>query len=329
MKYGFCFTLDTEPDNLWQVGGPIEFQHVERLRGFHDALVESGARPTYLTTSEFAEHATAQRVMQSIMNQGNAEIGVHFHTWTRPWPFEVPDLGNPLQPALAYRLGSEIEEKMLQYTCKTIKKFWEIEPRSFRGGRWSLSGQSLRALRNCGIKIDSTVTPGLSWCDKSHFLVDGPDFSRSIRFPHFMAGDSLEPSSEGDIFEIPVGTACFPRRHSSKSAPPVRSFATKVLQKLGFSYGIIWLRPTVYSRTQMLSCLRELKRLDVPVWVAMIHSSEIIPCRYFKTESAVKAFWRRCFDLVHDALEMGAAAMTLSEAADFCRRTGRYHQGSR
>jgi hypothetical protein len=63
----------------------------------------------------------------------------------------------------------------------------------------------------------------------------------------------------------------------------------------------------------MRACLRELRSSGVKVWVAMIHSSEIIPCKYFSTESAVERFCERCYGLVEDALDLGAVGATLSE----------------
>ncbi len=50
------------------------------------------------------------------------------------------------------------------------------------------------------------------------------------------------------------------------------------------------------------------------MWVAMIHSSEIVPCKYFATEEAVGRFRRRCLELVEDAVALGAAGATLREA---------------
>jgi hypothetical protein len=50
-----------------------------------------------------------------------------------------------------------------------------------------------------------------------------------------------------------------------------------------------------------------------PVWVAMIHSSEIGLNRYFPTEDDVARFRRRCLDLVEDAVALGAVGATLEE----------------
>ena len=63
----------------------------------------------------------------------------------------------------------------------------------------------------------------------------------------------------------------------------------------------------------MRACLGQLQRDEVPVWVAMIHSSEIGINRYFPKEGMVELFRDRCFGLVEDALAKGAKAATLEE----------------
>jgi hypothetical protein len=172
-----CFTVDTEPDNLWGDSAAITFDHFSRLFEFHRALSNRGARPTYLTTSEVVEHIGARQVMERILATGPAEVGTHFHTWTRKWPFPVADLGNPPLHAMAHQLGQETEERMLAYTCDSIRRNLGVLPVSYRGGRWSLNGSSVKSLHNCGILIDSTVVPGQNWEDGRHPLLNGPDFT--------------------------------------------------------------------------------------------------------------------------------------------------------
>ena len=47
-EYRFCFTLDTEPDDLWARRPALSFEQFNVLPGFQDLIVESGGRPTYL-----------------------------------------------------------------------------------------------------------------------------------------------------------------------------------------------------------------------------------------------------------------------------------------
>lgn len=317
----FCFTLDTEPDDLWADRPSLHFTHFERLLAFHRDLAERGARPTYLTTSEVVEHGPSLRTLGQILDTGQAEVGAHFHTWTRLWPFPVPDLGTPPVHATAQQLGQAVEENMLDYTCTAIERELGVRPVSYRGGRWSLNGSSVRSLRNCGIRVDSTQTPGLSWVDSRHPLKSGPDFRQAVRHPHYLAGESLQPRHQGDVLELPVGASFHPDRPTALAAGLRAKVGRRLRRLLGLPTGVLWLRPTTMSRAQLRCCLQQLKRDGLPVWVAMIHSSEIGVNRYFPTEEAVSHFRRRCLDLVEDALALGAVGATLEEVE-------RHYQGA-
>ena len=212
VEFKFCFTLDTEPDNLWSDPPSISFEHFSRLLDFHQELVAQGARPTYLTTSEVAEDAGASRILGKILETGSAEIGAHFHTWTRSWPFNVPDLQNPPIHACAHQLGQELEERMLGYTRESIERAFRVRLVSYRGGRWSLNEHSLKSLRNNGFRVDSTVTPGFTWESSGNHLCSGPDFRHLPNHPFFFRGESFQPSRHGEILELPVGVGFIPDR---------------------------------------------------------------------------------------------------------------------
>ena len=68
----------------------------------------------------------------------------------------------------------------------------------------------------------------------------------------------------------------------------------------------------------MRACLESLKREGAEYWVAMVHSSEIVPCSKLPTQDAVDAFWKRCADLVDDAFALGATPATLEDAWRQC-----------
>lgn len=309
----FCFTLDTEPDDLWANRPGVSFDHFERLGDFHRELAERGARPTYLTTSEVAEHPPAARVLDRILATGEAEVGAHFHSWTRAWPFPVPDLGRPPVHATAHMLGQALEEQMLEYTCASLAQAFGTRPVSYRGGRWSLGGDSVRSLVRTGVRVDSTVTPGMSWRDERHPLADGPDFRGFPRWPFYLSGQSLEPRAHGEVLELPVGTT-FRKGPGADGGRGILARAARKLSALaGRPVGRLWLRPTSMSRQQMRACLEDLRQDGVPVWVAMIHSSEIAPCTPLPDEASLRRFRRRCLQLVEDARALGAVPATLNE----------------
>jgi hypothetical protein len=325
-KHLFCFTLDTEPDNLWEDAPSLSFDHFGKLQDFHSRLVEAGARPTYLTTSEVAENESARCAMLRILDSGSAEIGAHFHTWTREWPFPVPDFGRPPIHASVHHLGQAVEERMLEYTCGALESAFGARPTSYRGGRWSLSGQSVRSLRNCGIRVDSTFTPGISWVDTTHPWLSSPDFRSARQGPFYLAGESLEASDRGDILELPVGACFVPDRVTAVSDRLAARLRRKLSRIARRPYGVIWLRPTAHSRSSLRQCLKSLHDASVGVWVSMIHSSEIVPCKYFKGEDEVRDFQKRCVALVADALELGAQSVTLSEALNLYEKEPAIHR---
>jgi hypothetical protein len=313
-KFYFCFTLDTEPDNLWEPFSGLRFEHFVRLYDFHQVLTACGAKPVYLTTSEVAESPEAARVLARILATGRAELGAHFHTWTRKWPFEVPPLGVPPLQAMAHQLGQPLEERMLRFTCDTLRRVFGVQPRSYRGGRWSFNQDTVRSLLNTGIVIDSTVTPGRTWQDASHPLLDGPDFRESPRHPFYHRNDSDGPNvGTEEVLEVPVGAGFVSPGWFGAGNGLVARARRRLNVHLGRPQGWLWLRPSSMSRPQLRACMETMRRDNVKVWVSMIHTSEIIPCSKLPTETEVKAFVQRCQQLIEDAVAMGATCATLLE----------------
>ncbi len=329
-EFLFCFTLDTEPDDLWRDPRPNSFDHFKLLPDFHRQLVKAGARPTYLTTSEVAESAQGRRAMIKVLESGHCEIGAHFHAWTREWPFETPDLsrvGRPPFHAMAHQLGQEIEERMLSFTCKVLRDELGVTARSFRGGRFSLNPDTVRSLLNSGIEVDSTVTPGLSWRDRRHGWLDGPDFGPFTSQPFLLKNGNGLPAgtaaSPGTIVELPVGAFNWPHwtRGICKNHLPreiVKWLGRMIFLRLGHRY----LDPTRTSVKDMGAVMKSLRAAECPVWVFMIHSSQLIPCARLPKIKQVRAFIERCLRAIDIAVDLGARPATLTEAGQWVRDNG-------
>ena len=319
--FQFCFTLDTEPDNLWEYRSTCSFESFARLLSLHRRLTEAGARPTYLTTSEVAESPLGRSAMQKCLEAGPCEIGAHYHTWTREWPFEIPNFRKSLVAAMAHQLPERVEDAMLAHTCASIRQAFSIEPTSFRGGRWSLGSSTPQLLVRHGILVDSTMTPGLSWRDNSGGLTDGCDFRESPMMPHYLTAAGADV--KGLLLELPVGTAPFPffARHLYRNRA-ARMIAGGIGKRMGVKLGYQWLRPTDTSVENMRAVMTSLIRRRCSVWVFMIHSSEIIPCKPLPSERHVAAMIERCEAGIRVATELGAKPATLTEAALLLQREG-------
>jgi len=316
-SFRFCFTLDTEPDDLWSDPVANRFEHFDRLVGFHRRLVDAGARPTYLTTSEVAESAKAREALETCLGSGGTELGAHFHVWTRSWPFPVPTPASPRVHMMAHELEQPLEEKMLAFTCEALEKAFGVRPRSYRGGRWSFAPHTPLSLRNCGIEVDSTFTPGLRW----HH---GPDYRHASVFPQRLSTGSGSFDGGGrSPIELPVGTAFFPGWAQRLShSDPVERLLARTRRATGLRIGLYLLRPTDTAVEDMVAVMRSLQRQACPVWVFMIHSSEIDTCRRLPTREAVEAFVERCIAGVRAAVDLGARPATLTEAAAWVDEAG-------
>jgi len=313
-EFKVCFTLDTEPDNLWNYGANITFENLTKLPCFHKRMLETGAHLSYLPTSEVSNDKQGANAIGKILDMGSAEIGAHFHTWTREWPFEIPNITNPPIQALAHQLGQDIEEKMLAETCSDIRNAFKVDPKSFRGGRWSFGLNTPISLSNCGIEVDSTITPGMSWRDKSHSYLDGIDWRNQTSQPQL-----LYPLNSKPIVELPVGSATIlpPKYTITENDSLQYKIASKAYRLFGKQFGVYWLRPSSMTLTDMCSVIMHLKEKKVPVWVIMIHSSELIPCKPLPTSRHVQDFINRCIGIFEYALEAGAEPATLHQAANW------------
>ena len=271
----------------------MHLQNFERLPAFHRKLTAAGARPTYLTTSEVVESHLGRSAIETCLGTGTCEIGAHFHTWTRKWPFEVTHLGNPPIKAIGHRLDARVEAGMLAYTCEAIFKSLGREPKSFRGGRWSFGPNTVQALHQCGIEVDSTFTPGISWSDQSKSLTDGADFRTAPMSPHYLSKSDYR---KAPLIELPIGSAAFPRpvkaayRFSIITSCSRRSGSGRSLISLGKTcsigcesagvrIGYHWLRPTDTSVADMRAVMLSLKqrRCAVGVYGAFLRDHSVPP----------------------------------------------------
>ena len=318
----FCFTFDTEPDDLWRCT-EVSLENIRCLPEFHSHLMDVGARPTYLTTSEVAEDPEAATYMRAILGTGAAEIGAHFHTWTRTWPFDVPALGSPPLHAMSHQLDEPVERAMLEYTIEAIRTRLGITPYSYRGGRWSLGASTVRSLIATGIRVDTTVTPGVSWQQRGHTLLCGSDFRGWPSHPHWLNADFEQlaaPGVEGGVLELPVACGWMPpwsRALLNWSPTTVRGLRY-ILHNLHaqFPFGAVRMAPATTSLPSMLQLAELMIAGGSPCIVIAVHSSELISCRPLPTPEAVGAFKQRCIDLCSALVRKGCEGRTLLEMAD-------------
>ena len=298
----FLITVDTEGDNLWgwKEGKPILTENAEFVPRFQDLCEEYGFKPVYLTNYEMIQNKQFMKYIGEKHREGKCEAGLHIHAWNTPPEYHLENRygGNPYITEYPYEI-------MLQkvITTKTMLEN-EIGDRviSHRSGRWALNQDYLKALAECGITIDCSVTPeldlsGISGCSCNC----GNNYKDAPKTPYY-----IHPN----ILEVPMTTRCV--RHASHGSFKHRM--KTLIQKEN-----LWLRP-ISKSMHMLTYLTQkvANEQDSDYLEFMMHSSELMPggSPYFRNESDIETLFsllKRYFTYVSHT---GYCGKTLQEYAE-------------
>lgn len=314
----FIITVDTEADNQWEKKKEIRLKNIAFLSRFQALCEKYNFKPTYLLSYEVAEDKKSVDLLRIFQDSNKAEIGSHLHPWTNPpYKFDIE------YERRVHRFPHELDEgeikNKLESLTDLIEKNFLKRPTSFRGGRWSIDDKIIRYLKKLGYKVDSSITPKISW-QGTKGDPDGRgglDYSLESIRPHYWAnGES--------ILEVPMTIlfTSFIKEDSSMAKFYLAlkdGFIKKVIGKLFFR--VKWLR--IFSNTQdkdFKKIYRSAELNNLPVIVFMIHSSELMPAGspYAKTEQDVEFIYKKLESMFECFSKKGAEGITLTEfAKDF------------
>ena len=261
-------TIDTEPDlPKRRRAGPGTLRNIPALLTLRERLPD--VKLTLLVTHSVVTDPASLRVLQRLKRDGDCEIGAHLH------PEETPPFvrGFPDDTSLM-RLPFDARAEKLRTLTRAIAAHFPA-PVSYRAGRWKLSPEDLGMLAEHGYRVDSTVTPYVSWR-----VEHGPDFADARPEPYPVAGTGL--------WEVPV-TIGLNRGERPPGGRLLRRYLQLCsLELLGLPKPLkaawdlarpirpIWLRPTYSSAREMARLAdRLLARCREPVLNMMFHSNEL------------------------------------------------------
>ena len=293
MKY-FIITVDTEGDNLWnwKYGDPISTENSLYIPRFQELCESFGFPPTYLTNYEMAlEHRWVNYGRKKQL-EGLCEIGMHLHAWNTPPVLELKDRygGNPY---ITEFTTDAIEAKVHKMHEVLLDKF-ECRITSNRSGRWATNDTYLNIIRDLGITVDCSVTPGRSKnC--------GNDYS-SFKLESFEIVDGL--------LEVPMTTM--------RTRMPLGGSIRQNLKAL-IKGESLWLRPIVDNKKLEYLCKKSFESCDYVEF--MIHSSELMAggSPYFPDEEAIDVLYKRIEALFTYLSNTDVAGITLSGYGTFWR----------
>ena len=317
----FLVTIDTEEDQ-WSdystAGQTLEnIKAIPRLQALFEKY---DIRPTYLISKPVANDPYAIEMLGDIEEKGKAEIGAHCHPWNTP-PFT--EAINPYNSMLC-NLPSNLQHEKLFTLTSTIQNNFNIQPVSFRAGRWGYNSSVAKNLTRLGYRVDTSLTPFMDWR-----TYHGPDLSNSPLGPFFFNPPNIMTSvPDGSVFEIPVSIG-YSRTNFKMGHNVFAFFEKKRITKKYFigslvRLGIlrkIWLSPEISTSKEMILLINILKRKGAKHLNLMFHSNSLQPGNtpFVKNGDDINRFFMRLEKVLHYISNIGCLPVTLSELSNIYR----------
>jgi len=293
-----CITIDTEPDCdvHWKRSQPLTFESVTFgipciLRPIWDRF---GIKPVYFVSPEVVENDRCCRALKDEIARG-AEIGTHLHSeYIEPQKRYEDIAGTASDEFPCFAYDAEVESAKIKNLTELIEKKLGVRPVSYRGARYGTDIDTIKALERLGYKVDSSVTPGVSWQRQG-----GPDHSHSPKQPYFISHTDYYSAGNGTILEVPITI-------SGKRFP--------LLPDKWMYYR--WLRPTLMTGFEMKMLVAEFVRSYAePVLNLMFHSMEVIPGKtpFVRTKLGQRLYLNRLASILRYMAKMGFESRTLTE----------------
>ena len=320
-------TIDTEEEFDWQQ--PFSSQHqsvhaiqqLPRLQRLFDAL---DVWPTYVVDYPVATTPSSVRVLRALLEQGRCEVGAHLHPWVNPPLEEVISAPHSYLCNLPLALQ---QQKLVQLT-EAIEQNLQVQPKTFKAGRYGLDFRLLPTLQELGYCVDTSVLAYTDMRDDT-----GPDFSPYGSEPFWLGedGQRLSERPSGALLEVPC-TAGFTRRPFSWSARVYRFAALSQLRRLRMR-GVLWrtgmlrrvvLSPEGFATGDLLRLVDCLHRGHSPTLNVTLHSPSMEPGNtpYVRTEAELEVLLERLRRTLQHALDLGAQPVTMSQLSQVWTSAG-------
>lgn len=300
-----CVSIDCECDKGrgWRSQRPLSFRGIEdgiarRLQPLFRAF---GAKPTYLLSAEVLRDARSAEILRTLA--GSHEHGTHLHgEYIDPGAHE-PEVTRDFQRDYP----REIEAQKLANLSFLFRSVFGYAATSFRAGRFGIGPHSLGILESLGYRVESSVTPFLSWESAG---AKGLVFKGAPTQPYHP--DPARPGRAGasPMWEVPVTI----RPHRFARVPVI-----------GDRIEHRWLRPTRGTNTSLVAVAQEEIHAGAagPIILnCMFHNVEIIPgaSPYADDEIQARAILNRLRALLVFAKSHNVQVIGLSDVPEVLER---------
>jgi hypothetical protein len=304
----FCITIDTEPDCdvRWRRSSPLTFESVtvgitNILRPIWDRFKIT---PVYFVSPEVLENDQCRNVLKAEIDKG-AEIGAHLHgEYIEPQKKHYNGAGTISSDFPCFAYDTQVESEKIRNLTELIEARLSIRPVSYRAARYGADLDTIKALDRLGYKVDSSITPGISWTKQG-----GPDHSRSPKQPYFISPDNYYSAGTSGVLEVPITISG-------------KRFA--FLPDKWLYYRM--LRPTHMTGFEMKLLVAQFaKNYAEPVLNMMFHSMEVLPGKtpFVRTKFGQKIYLRRLESVLNYMIKTGFESRTLAQVYEKSKPGGR------
>ena len=287
MQTFLAISIDVEPDctPTWRYSSPLSFQGV--YEGIENRLQplfnKYDMAPTYLINNVVLEDERSCKILRNL--KGRFELGTHLHPeYIEPQKTQHQYAGSKAEANCCF-LPRDVEFGKLKSITELFRDRFDMNPVSFRAGRFSAGPNTIESLTKLGYKVDTSVTPHVNWSDKTR---EQPvDYRKANEQPYFIKrGTILESdNTNGTILEVPVTIAMRKTAVFSELKRTYFGLRHKIQRDLP-----LWLRPVFSNFPQFCSVVEEYKQTHagnkVIIYNMMFHNVEVMPglSPYTKTE---------------------------------------------
>ncbi len=311
-------SIDTEEDNWIPARENVTVDNIRELPRFQLALERMGVRATYFVSYQVLRARWAADILRGCAPA--AELAAHLHPWNTP-PLEPLRRGS----SMLGNLLPEIQLAKLRQLTEAFGTAFGWAPTAFRAGRWGIASSTLAALSACGYRIDSSVTPFMSW----EAYDDGPSHDGAPPGAYGLGdgGDVRIPTrGKPKLWEIPA-TFGYSRRPFQRWHRVHRALMSPIGRRLRLP-GIAWrtnlirkvtLSPETNATAELLTLSRRALEDGAPYLHLFLHSPSLVPglTPFVRTREEAMRF-RASIERYLEGLSAFTTVrpVTISEAAD-------------
>ena len=294
MRY-FIITIDTEGDNLWEYnkGQVITTENTLYIPRFQTLCEKYGFKPVWLTNYEMVCDDRFVEYLKPKSDAGLCEIGIHIHAWNNPPFYKLDSMYNGNSYLIEYPY--EVMREKFSVTYNLLKEKFGVEVKSHRAGRWAMNEHYFNLLKEFGIVVDCSFTPGVSWENTPGETIMGTDYSHVPKNCHDVQG----------VLELPMTIR---RVRYSKSGSIKSRIRTLLFGKN------VWLRPATSEAAEMIDLCKFVQSEKCADYLElMLHSSELMPngSPYFKDEKSIERLYQTLEELFSYVSNEGYEGITM------------------